>query len=335
MTHKSVIGLLIVSLFLGLAGSHSIGHAESQPNHLSTSQILNLYLAADGMGDGIQLVDGVGDEYNANGDLLAVYEVKKPIALGDLNGDGSGDGAMILAVQPTNGDLIIYSVHAILNNDGQAERVAFAVLGENAQLVNFAIRDQDIVVDMIVRGENDPECCATQTIRQTYRLQSSGSFDLVSEQGFAEANLPFAFDDQLKWRELANLTYPETLEYFSLDITDGAYNFTDETHAYAYMILDDLVMYGDLTGDGLDDAVVLIEYRLNNEPIMQYLYVVMNNRGIPYIAGWQDYSRVSDVEITSISIDNLRLTVEYRDSTHNHSLIDNFTIKEGHLVLID
>ncbi len=335
MAQKSSIGLIIVTLLLTLVASLTTSYAESEPTSLTTAQLRNLFLPADGLGGGIQLVDGVAEEYAADGEIRALYEVKNPIALGDLNSDGLGDGAIVLAIQPMNGDSIIYSVQAVLNVDGQAELVAFAVLGENIQLVNFAIRDGQIVVDMIRHGEDDPECCATQTAHQVYQLQKSGAFDLVLEQDFAEAGLPFAFDDKLTWRELANLTYPETLDYRSLDLVNASYAYTMGDYSLAYMLLDDVVLYGDLTGDGLDEAVVMLQLSINNEPIMQHLYVVLNDRGIPYIAGWQDYSRVSDVEITSIQINDQVLTVDYSDITHNNALSDTFMIVEGHLISLD
>jgi hypothetical protein len=187
---------------------------------------------------------------------------------------------------------------------------------------------------MIVRGENNPECCPTSTVRRVYEYKSTGAFDLISEVSFEEASLPFAFDNELTHEELANLTYPETLERFSIDLVDGVYSIEHEENTFTYRLLDDVV-YGDLTGDELDEAVVFLQWSINDEPMMLHMYVIINDRGMPFVADWRDYSRSVDVEIMNVVVENQVLTVDFRDVVHDREHQEQFVIEMEKLVGIE
>ena len=325
--------LLLVAILVCISAKVSAQEGDTQ-DRLSTMQIRNIFLQADGMGGGIQMVDGAGVETNADGEIVSNYQIINPIALGDLNDDDAADAAMILVVTPTNGSPSIYSLHVIINSAGEPDRVAFAVFENAARILNLAIRDGQIVVDMITHGEDDPECCAATPVRQIYQLQPTGDFDLIEEMSFEEAGLPYLFDDELTRDELANLTYPETLEFFTIDLVDGEYSYTQDGYNISYVLLDNIV-YGDLTGDGLDDAVVFLQLSIDGNAFMQHMYVVINDRGMPFIAGWRDYSRATEVELQSITIEDGVLTVDYLDLAHNGQVSESMVIEMEALVTVE
>lgn len=328
------LALLLVAVLTSFV-TNAFAQEGNGQDRLSTMQVLNIFLQADGLGGGIQMIDGVGQEVNAGGELIANYQILYPIALGDLNADEAGDAAMVLTVAPTDGSPVSYSLHAILNVDGEAQVAAFAVFENSAvRILKLAIRDGQIIVDMITCGEDDPECCAATPVRQIYQLQPSGAFDLIEELSFEEAELSFAFDDELTRDELANLTYPETIELLALDLADGEYSFVRDGHTFSYALLDEIV-YGDLTGDGLEEAVVLLQYSFDGEPAIKHMYVVINDRGMPLIAGWRDYSRFGGVEILSITIQNQVLTVDFLDTVHNNSLTERMIIEMESLITVE
>lgn len=324
------LSLLLAALLIIFAAQVDAQENNDQ-SRLSTQQVRNIFLQADGMGGGIQMVDGAAKEFNADGEVVANYLILNPIPLGDLNDDNTGDAAMLLSVAPADGSPVTYSVHVLLNNAGEADRVAFAVLDNAARILNFAIRDGQIVVDMITRGEDDPDCCPATTLRQIYKLQDSGAFDLIEELSFEEAELPFAFDHELTHNELANLTYPETIDFSTIDLVDGEYSYTLGGHTFNYQLVYNVV-FGDLTGDGLDDAAVLLQYSFDGEPAIQHMYVVLNDRGMPLIAGWRDYSRFGEVEIQNITIVDQVLTVNFLDIVHDNPLTETMVIEMEALV---
>jgi hypothetical protein len=328
------IGLsLLLFVILILVATNVSAQESVETHHLTTSDVLNIFLPADGMGGGIQMVEGAAQEYNGT-EVVYNYQIIYPIALGDLDDDEAGDAAMVLAVAPTDGAQTSYSVNAILNMDGEAVLVAFAVPENVSRVLNLAIRDGLIVVDLITRGADDPECCAATPVRQIYKLQSSGSFDLIEDVSFEDAELPFTFDNELTRDELANLTYPETFDYSTIDLVDGEYSYTLDEHTFSYQLLDNIVN-GDLTGDGLDDAVVLLQYSFDGEPAIQHMYVVINDRGMPLISGWRDYSRTGDVEIENITIDDQVLTVELVDTVHDNHFTETLVIDSEILVTVE
>jgi hypothetical protein len=334
LIYTRFIGFMLAMVFaLGLTPTASFAQGDEAVEPLTGEQIRNLFLAADGLGGGVQLVDGRAQEYSADGStIVAHYAVQNPVALGDLNDDDLNDAAMILQVLPTDGSPVIYSIHAIINNNGTAERVAFDVLGENLRVLNLAIREGEIVVDMVVHTEDDPDCCTTGLLRRVYKLQASGAFDLLVEMTMEEAELPYAFDDELTADELATLTYPETLDRFALDMVDGVYSFTHGENTFDYQLLADQTLYGDMTGDGRDDAVVFVQYSFNGEPAILHMYVVMNERGVPFIVGWRDYSRFVAIEITRVTINEAGiLTVQFRDTVHDNLLEEVMAIEEEKL----
>lgn len=337
MTHtvfRYISLILLLVAVLEFAAAKVSAQGDDTRDRLSTAQIRNIFLQADGLGGGIPMADGLSQETNANGEVIATYQIINPIALGNLNGDDAGDAAMVLLAIPADGSPVTYSLHAVLNNNGEVERVAFAVLENAVRVLNLAIRDGQIVVDMIKLGENDPECCPATPVRQIYQLQPTGAFDLIDEMSFEEAELPFAFDNELTRDELANLTYPETFDFSALDLVDGEYSYTLDEHMFSYELLDNIV-YGDLTGDGLDEAVVLVQYSFDGEPAIKHMYVVINDRGMPLIAGWRDYSRFTGGQIESITIEDGVLAVEFTDLTHNSQLTETMVIEMEALVTVE
>ena len=49
--------------------------------------------------------------------------------------------------------------------------VATTLLGDRVQINSLSIADNQIVVDMVAQGPNDPICCPTQQVLHTYELQ--------------------------------------------------------------------------------------------------------------------------------------------------------------------
>ena len=95
-----------------------------------------------------------------------------PIALGDLNGDKIDDAAVVLA-ENTGGSGTFKSLIVILDQNGPIQAGAVQ-LGDRNQIKTLGIQDQRILLDMVVHAPNDPMCCPTQPVKETYTWVKSG-----------------------------------------------------------------------------------------------------------------------------------------------------------------
>jgi len=115
-----------------------------------------------------KLVNGI---YSEGSGLLDQYTVgmQNEVAFGDLNGDGVNDAAVLLA-ENTGGSGVFVSVVAILNVNGTPSQAGQAEIGDKVQVNSMAIDSDAIMLDTVVHGPNDPECCVSQPETQTFRL---------------------------------------------------------------------------------------------------------------------------------------------------------------------
>lgn len=101
----------------------------------------------------------------------ALIKIVEPVALGDLNGDGLGDGAVLLA-ENYGGSGVFVSLIVMLNQDGQPLQVASQLIDDRPIINGLNIRSGQIFLDATIHGINDPMCCATMQTRRTYRYQT-------------------------------------------------------------------------------------------------------------------------------------------------------------------
>ncbi len=112
----------------------------------------------------VTLTDGVYTESSG-------YSVRMLglFALGDLNGDGVDDAAIIL-VENDGGSGSFESLVVLLKTGGAFHQAGQAELGDRFAINSVAILSGQIVLDMLVDGPSDPLCCPSQPEVQTYRL---------------------------------------------------------------------------------------------------------------------------------------------------------------------
>ncbi len=103
------------------------------------------------------------------------------IAYGDLNGDGLNDAAVLL-VENSGGSGVFTYVGAQLNQNGQPVDAGAVRLGDRVQIKSMAIQNGQVVLEMIIQGPNDPQCCATLKVRNTYALQDNVLAQAGSEE---------------------------------------------------------------------------------------------------------------------------------------------------------
>jgi uncharacterized lipoprotein YbaY/heat shock protein HslJ len=112
--------------------------------------------------------------------------IESPIAYGDINGDGQDDAAVLLAENSGGSGTFVY-LAAVANQDGQPVNVATTLLGDRVQVESLKIENNQIVVEMVQAGPDDPMCCPSQQVVKTYELQGDQLVETSSQVVGAEA----------------------------------------------------------------------------------------------------------------------------------------------------
>lgn len=99
-----------------------------------------------------------------------VISLSDKYAFGDLNGDGVGDAAAIL-MSNSGGSGTFFRLAAVLNENGTPTNVASTILGDRVQIKSVSIQSGRLIVNVIKQGPNDPLCCPTMEVVETYALQ--------------------------------------------------------------------------------------------------------------------------------------------------------------------
>ncbi len=85
--------------------------------------------------------------------------------------DGQPAAAVILVTNP-GGSGTFFDLHVMLAVDGQATDIATAFLGDRVQINSLSVNENGVIaVDMITHGPDDPMCCPTLRVLQTYVVQ--------------------------------------------------------------------------------------------------------------------------------------------------------------------
>ncbi len=122
-------------------------------------------------GETVTLVNGAYDRATSNEDILHVA-LLEPVALGDLNGDGAGDGAIYLS-ENTGGTGFFVSVIVVLNQGGAPVQSADRFIDDRPQAVDLRIQGGRILADLVLHGVQDPMCCPNFPVKETLRLQNN------------------------------------------------------------------------------------------------------------------------------------------------------------------
>jgi len=163
---------LLTLLLVGLVTASSCGWAaeDGAPAALTLEALKNATYGGI-FDEEVRLTDGEYEgepfvEGGASRPTLALLDVH---ALGDLDGDGADDGAVVL-VQSAGGSGSFRYLAVVLNREGSPENVATQLIGDREQVESLAIDGTQITVEALVQGPDDPMCCPTQPLTLTYQF---------------------------------------------------------------------------------------------------------------------------------------------------------------------
>lgn len=97
-----------------------------------------------------------------------VVALTEHVTSGELNGEPA---AAAILYSSGGGSGTFYELHVMVERDGQPHDIAWTQLGDRVQINSLAIEGNEIVVDMVAHGPDDPMCCPTQQVVQPYTLE--------------------------------------------------------------------------------------------------------------------------------------------------------------------
>ncbi|MBK8051399.1 MAG: LppP/LprE family lipoprotein [Anaerolineales bacterium] len=174
--------LVVVGLLFSAFAVAPVQAAGLTPQEQSTSSALSpeslanatykSELAASGE---VTLVNGeLLDEANS---IFAAL-LPAPTATGVINGQ---ETALVLLVENGGGSGIFINLAAMVDQDGVPVNVDTALLGDRVEVTSLTIDSDQVVVEMVAQGPDDPMCCPTQLVRQTYTIDGD-QFVQISEE---------------------------------------------------------------------------------------------------------------------------------------------------------
>ncbi|PSN11090.1 hypothetical protein C7271_25065 [filamentous cyanobacterium CCP5] len=135
-----------------------------------------------GLGDSGPIVaDLTAGRYDNEAEQLMVFldDSSSTIATGDL-ADGTSVTTAILGANTGGSGIFIY-LAVLRETAGGYENIAAAMLGDRVRVNSVRLDGGQIKVNAIVQDEDDPFCCPTLEVVQTYALQD-GTLELVDEE---------------------------------------------------------------------------------------------------------------------------------------------------------
>lgn len=126
------------------------------------------------------------------------------IARGDLNGDAVEDAAVIIT-SSTGGTGHFHDLAAVLNVDGEPQNVAIAELGDRVNVLDLAVADGQLVVQMVTHGLNDPMCCPSLAVTNTYALEGDVLAEVAHTEGTDEGPREIGLAAELRPDDAPNL----------------------------------------------------------------------------------------------------------------------------------
>jgi heat shock protein HslJ len=122
------------------------------------------------------LVDGLYSEPAAPGSAIELS-----ISLGEhLAFDRARERAAAILIASPGGSGTFYEL-ALVEADGVPEHVASVTLGDRVLIQSLAFDGDEIVVEMVAHGAEDPMCCPTQSVRVRNALREGALVEVSRE----------------------------------------------------------------------------------------------------------------------------------------------------------
>jgi len=140
-------------------------------NPLAPDSLMNMEVNSELTADGVALLaNGVYTEPVApdSASIIEVQMLPFPIAYGVID---EQDAAAVVLAESGGGSGTFINLALIVDQDGAPVHVASAPLGDRVVVQELSIDNNQITLTMLTQGPDDPLCCPSQIVTQTYDLQ--------------------------------------------------------------------------------------------------------------------------------------------------------------------
>jgi amidase len=131
--------------------------------------------------ESITLTDGYAAYEDPSSGTPYVQLMEPLIASGDLDGDGVTDAAAVL-IDHSSGSGTFYYLTAVLDALNNPMPLEALMIGDRIQVKSLVIDDGQIVADLVAQGPDEPLCCASWNVRETYVVEDGALVERSSEQ---------------------------------------------------------------------------------------------------------------------------------------------------------
>ena len=169
--------LWLLMVLLGLAGcsKHASGVTEDTTDIMATARYAGYPMDHLGAGT-IQLAGGAYHDSAAGLDVKLIASAK-----GDVDGDGRPDAAVVLASQ-TGGTGTFIDLFALLDRQDGAYARGPVSLGDRVKVDSIRVSDRAIHLHLLTQGPDDPLCCPTRRVVETFVLHADTLMRRPAEQ---------------------------------------------------------------------------------------------------------------------------------------------------------
>ena len=137
----------------------------------------------------VQLVDGQYQSGNPGATDFVSVTVTDFVARGDLNGDGSNEVAALIAENfGGTGVFVFLVVYADVN--GTLTFQTSVVVDDRPQVNVLSIENNEIFLDTVIHGVDEPMCCPTLRTTRHYLLDQNNQLNMVDFTTFTPAGDP-------------------------------------------------------------------------------------------------------------------------------------------------
>lgn len=103
--------------------------------------------------------------------IVADAELHPLSAVGDLDGDGSPDAAVVIAGSGGGSGTFLELLVVLNSADGLSPRSG-PVLGDRLKIERLEVRDGSVTIAYLTAKPDEPLCCPTQHVERSFRLEA-------------------------------------------------------------------------------------------------------------------------------------------------------------------
>lgn len=149
-------------------------HQSNKTNpSLTLQQLQNAKYRIRSDDDTFQLIDGeYRKKYEPDSASERILRLSHSAA-GNLD-DTGGEDAVVILIDNPGGSGTFYYLFAFINQNGKPFNVATILLGDRVRVEGLAIKEKEIIVDMLTRGDDEAMASEpTLEITRKYRLEAN------------------------------------------------------------------------------------------------------------------------------------------------------------------